>query len=285
MFGFPITPAFEQEVEGKVRLVQIFERNRFELHPENARPYDVLLGRLSDELLQWRGTPWQEEPTAPTTQQAGCRYFAQTEHLVCDAFLRYWQSHGLEFDGKRGFSEAESLALFGLPLTEARVETNSSGDTVLTQWFERARFELHTNLGPDVVLLGLLGREAFEPPIDQPIDPRCADMPEPVDGYVQPNCLAVSELSGWFVLLVAYGFRYGEPVAITLTLTDTGENIGLEFSGGELRANNEDEAFPGFFGMHHYPAGLTPGLYAFTIEGLQSGHKAVLFFKVIEDGR
>ncbi len=84
---------------------------------------------------------------------------------------------------------------------------------------------------------------------------------------------------------MASGFRYGEPVAITLTLTDTGANIGLEFSGGELRANNEDEGFPGFVVMNYYPEGLAPGLYAFTIEGLQSGHKAVLFFKVIEDGR
>lgn len=161
VFGFPITPVFEQEVEGRVRKVQIFERNRFEFHPELARPYDVLLGRLGDDLLQRRGTPWQNEPKAPVTQQAGCRYFAETQHLVCDAFLRYWQSHGLEFDGRSGFSEAESLALFGLPLTEPRMETNSSGDTVLTQWFERTRFELHQQLGPEVVLLGLLGREAF----------------------------------------------------------------------------------------------------------------------------
>ncbi|MCS6889352.1 MAG: CAP domain-containing protein [Chloroflexus sp.] len=164
VFGFPISPAFEQEVEGRRRLVQIFERNRFELHPENARPYDVLLGRLGDDLLQRRGTPWQNEPKAPATQQPGCRYFAPTQHLVCGAFLQYWQSHGLDFDGRRGFSEAESLALFGLPLTEPRMETNSSGDTVLTQWFERARFELHPQLGPNVVLLGLLGREAFATP-------------------------------------------------------------------------------------------------------------------------
>ncbi|WP_322489624.1 CAP domain-containing protein [Chloroflexus sp.] len=168
VFGFPITPVFEQEVEGRVRKVQIFERNRFELHPELARPYDVLLGRLGDDLLQRRGMPWQNEPKAPVTQQFGCRYFAETQHLVCDAFLRYWQTHGLEFDGRPGLSEAESLALFGLPLTEPRMETNSSGDTVLTQWFERARFELHTQLGPDVVLLGLLGREAFAPPLVLP---------------------------------------------------------------------------------------------------------------------
>ncbi len=40
------------------------------------------------------------------------------------------------------------------------METNSSGDTVLTQWFERARFEYHPN-NPAAfrVLLGLLGNE------------------------------------------------------------------------------------------------------------------------------
>jgi hypothetical protein len=33
----------------------------------------------------------------------------------------------------------QSLTLFGLPLTEARMETNTAGDTVLTRWFERVR--------------------------------------------------------------------------------------------------------------------------------------------------
>src|SRR3712207_8714721 len=49
------------------------------------------------------------------------------------------------FRSDRGVSEREALALFGLPLTAPRVETNSSGDSVLTQWFERARFEYHPN--------------------------------------------------------------------------------------------------------------------------------------------
>jgi hypothetical protein len=92
----------------------------------------------------------------------GCRYFAETRHAVCGDFLRYWQSHGLEFDGRRGMSFTESLALFGLPLTEPRMETNSSGDTVLTQWFERARFESHpNNPAPYKVLLGRLGAEVL----------------------------------------------------------------------------------------------------------------------------
>src|SRR5512134_1264178 len=46
IFGFPLNAARQEKVEGKSYLVQLFERNRFELHPEKRRPYDVLLGRL-----------------------------------------------------------------------------------------------------------------------------------------------------------------------------------------------------------------------------------------------
>src|SRR5687768_6748029 len=43
-FGFPIGPQREELVEGRPAQVQWFERHRLELHPENTRPYDVLLG-------------------------------------------------------------------------------------------------------------------------------------------------------------------------------------------------------------------------------------------------
>jgi hypothetical protein len=58
-------------------------------------------------------------------------------------------------------SERESLALFGYPLSEAFMTTNADGDTVLTQYFERAVFELHpSNLDqPYSVLLRRLGAE------------------------------------------------------------------------------------------------------------------------------
>ena len=40
------------------------------------------------------------------------------------------------------------------------MEKNQAGHTVLTQWFERARFEWHpNNPEPFKVLLGLLGNE------------------------------------------------------------------------------------------------------------------------------
>jgi len=58
-----------------------------------------------------------------------------------------------------------SLALHGLPLTEARMETNASGHTVLTQWFERGRMEWHPNNPAGFrTLLGLLGTELSQRP-------------------------------------------------------------------------------------------------------------------------
>jgi Tol biopolymer transport system component len=62
--------------------------------------------------------------------------------------------------GDPGISDAESLALFGLPISPLQ-EEDIEGQTYQVQWFERARFELHPeNAPPFDVLLGLLGREA-----------------------------------------------------------------------------------------------------------------------------
>jgi hypothetical protein len=135
------------------------ERNRFEMHPELQYPYNVLLGRLGAEALQQKGIDWASLPKV-SSAPAGCRYFAETSHSLCNDFLKYWTQNGLEFDRQSGKTFAESLALFGLPISEPRVETNSSGDTVLTQWFERARFEFHPNNPAQYrVLLGLVGTE------------------------------------------------------------------------------------------------------------------------------
>jgi hypothetical protein len=169
VFGYPITPARSERNPdtGQTYLTQWFERNRFELHPENAAPYDVLLGRLGDGLLRQRGIDWQALPRE-SGPKPGCLWFEATGHNVCDqadgvGFRIDWLSHGL--DDPRLDDYQQSLALFGYPLTEARQETNSSGDTVLTQWFERARFEWHPDKPhPYKVLLGLLGNEASGTP-------------------------------------------------------------------------------------------------------------------------
>ncbi len=159
VFGFPITPQHAESVEGRALQVQVFERNRLELHPENAAPYDVLLGRLGADRLVTRKIDWQQFPKA---DPGAPNYFAQTGQAIAPEFIGYWSSQGLEFDGQAGKSFEESLALFGLPLSPAQLEVSQTdGKTYLTQHFERARFEYHPeNAGtPYVVLLGLLGRE------------------------------------------------------------------------------------------------------------------------------
>ena len=164
VFGYPITPLYDAPTRDGLVLAQMVERNRLEYHPEHRPPYDLLLGRLGEDLLIARGRDWRSEPRAEPV--AGCRYAQETGHNICDqepglGFLTYYRTHGLEL-GDRGISQRESLALWGLPLTEAAIETNAEGDTVLTQWFERARFEYHPHNPVQYrVLLGLLGREAW----------------------------------------------------------------------------------------------------------------------------
>lgn len=165
VLGYPITGAqTEHNLDLQIDLTtQWTERNRLEIHPENLPPYDILLGRMGAERLAQLG----RDPLAEQREsgpQPGCLWFEETGRNVCDqaqgqGFKTYWQSHGLEL-GDPGISFRESLALFGLPLTTPQMETNSSGHTVLTQWFERARFEWHPH-NPDQykVLLGLLGNE------------------------------------------------------------------------------------------------------------------------------
>src|SRR5689334_9994319 len=158
VFGFPTTDQHEELVEGKPFQVQWFQRNRLELHPENQRPYDVLLGRLGVDRLVQQGRDWFTFPKG--TEQPGCRHFTESGHTLCGAFQNYFRTHGLDLS-QPGTSEAESLALFGLPLSEAADEMSpTDGKTYLTQHFERARFELHPeNQPPFDVLLGLLGNE------------------------------------------------------------------------------------------------------------------------------
>jgi hypothetical protein len=81
-------------------------------------------------------------------------------------------------------SHARSLARFGLPLTEARLEVNpDSGQPIMIQWFERARFKYHAaSSGDSQVLLGLLGNELRGRTIPRYLWPGAAN-----HGLVLPN--------------------------------------------------------------------------------------------------
>jgi DMSO/TMAO reductase YedYZ molybdopterin-dependent catalytic subunit len=143
-FGYPLTEEFEEDG----RTVQYFERQRFELHPENAAPYDVLLGLLGIEALG--SAP---HPPADPDDGGACDYHAATGHNACGRFREVWQAGG--------------LMIYGYPISEAFEE-----DGLTVQYFERARFEHHpANAAPYDVLLGLLGYEALEARYDGNLPP------------------------------------------------------------------------------------------------------------------
>jgi hypothetical protein len=76
-FGYPLSAAFvEPGLEDDVpRLVQYFERARFEWHPELAgTPYEILLGHLGREALARRAVPvaaLRRQPETSATRDAG----------------------------------------------------------------------------------------------------------------------------------------------------------------------------------------------------------------------
>jgi len=274
VFGYPITIAASQANAdtGQRYLTQWAERNRLELHPENAgTPYEILLGLLGkDRLRQLGRDPGAEGREAGP--QAGCLWFEQTGHNVCNiagglGFKQYWESHGLKIPVLDQYGR--SLQLFGLPLTEPKMETNASGATVLTQWFERARFEWHPgNPNEYKVLLGLLGSELRGgAPAPAPLNPAdCKDVPEPISAAITPGkCFA----QGMAITFEFRGFQPGEQ----LTMWDIAENgeltvtyPGVADSAGVLR------------GAFASPA-ENNGFWQWSVEGVASRHQATIYFR------
>lgn len=158
-FGLPITAPIE-DPESVVDLsgtVQYFERQRLEFTSDDdgaMRP--PTLGRLGVEVLESRGRQWRSFPTADPTRDD---YFPETGHAIDPLFRDFWTGHGLDL-GNPAVSLRESLALFGFPISELMIETNSSLDRVVVQWYERARLEYHPDYPPGSrVQLGRLGVE------------------------------------------------------------------------------------------------------------------------------
>ena len=153
LFGYPISGEFDQRLEdGKTYRVQYFERARMEEHPENAAPYDVLLGQFGRRVLA--GVPGA--PVAPVADARHGRYFPETGHNVLDgAFLDFWQANG-------------GLAVFGYPLSEEFEQVLEDGKRYKVQYFERVRLEIHPEQSgsPYEVQLGQFGRQILGPADD-----------------------------------------------------------------------------------------------------------------------
>lgn len=150
-FGYPHTEPFREvnPADGKVYMVQYFERNRFEYHPEFAgTQYEVLLGLLGNQQTDfYRANKHGAFNYFADAHYPGGTYFPQTGHNLRNSFKSYWEANG-------------GLSLYGFPISEEFEEVNpDDGKTYVVQYFERNRFEYHPeNKGTKYeVLLGLLG--------------------------------------------------------------------------------------------------------------------------------
>ena len=156
--GLPVT-AVRDEVsptDGKTYKTQWFERARFEYHPENQPPSNVLLGLLGVAAAKGRQN---EAPfKAVSNPGGGATWFSQTGHTVGDssaggqAIAAFWARSG-------------GVQQFGYPLSQPFMEVSKDdGKTYLVQYFERQRLEYHPeNKGTRFeVLLGRLGAEQMK---------------------------------------------------------------------------------------------------------------------------
>jgi hypothetical protein len=139
VYGYPITDAFQDPIYG--RIVQYFQKARFELYPNESpelRVKSTSLGSLLYRPGQLRYLP---------RNSPGCRTFQDTEgsHQVCYAFLDFFIANG-------------GIEQFGHPISNLE-----SQDGRIVQYFQRARFEWHPQLpSGERVQLTDLGRIYFD---------------------------------------------------------------------------------------------------------------------------
>ena len=139
---------------------------------ENRQSFDAKLGLIADYSLAgfalwrlgqedpgvWDSIDGIRQPAAcapidpPSPPTAGTAFFPETGHSLKGSFLQYWKSHG-------------GLPIYGYPVTEEFTEVNpTDGKPYTVQYFERNRFEFHSeNSPPNNVLLGLLGVQEKTP--------------------------------------------------------------------------------------------------------------------------
>jgi len=160
IFGYPITDAYQEQNHN--RIVQYFEKARFDLHPENPPDLRVVVSPLGEYLYE----PGAQLPVPDTLPD--CRLFPETGFEVCYAFRHFFEAQG-------------GAAIFGYPISNFEIQNER-----IVQYFQRARFEWHPERGTGSrVVLGDLGREYFyeiqEDPIRLiPSESPFGNIPQPV---------------------------------------------------------------------------------------------------------
>lgn len=120
LLGFPITDSFLDPRSGW--RVQYLENARLELAPDpSGGVIGVRLSALGEALGGW--DPALTPDQVPASSDATCRYFPESGHAVCHAFLTYYLAHG-------------GPAQFGFPISEFQLE----GERIV-QYFQAFRLD------------------------------------------------------------------------------------------------------------------------------------------------
>ncbi len=142
ILGYPITDSFIDPQSGW--RTQYLQNARLELAPEgSAGVVGIRLSALGEALGGWQAPLPADQ--IPTAADADCRYYAESGHAVCHAFLDFYLSHG-------------GPAQFGYPISEFQLE----GERIV-QYFQAFRFDWHPEAAPGAqVSLASLGRQHFD---------------------------------------------------------------------------------------------------------------------------
>jgi len=152
--GLPLSAPFRElnPADGRVYLVQYFERARLEYAPTRAGACATIrLGLIGNELTAARQASG-EAPFQPVADPGlpEVRYVPATGHTLRGMFRVYWETH-------------DGLAQLGYPRSEEFYERSADdGQLYLVQYFERARLELHPAATGYTVRLGRIGSELLQ---------------------------------------------------------------------------------------------------------------------------
>jgi hypothetical protein len=139
VFGAPITEQFTDTQSGRV--IQYFQRARFEYYPENPIDQRVKLSPTGQQIFQHSKLEGKLDIFTPI----GCRSYPDTGFALCYAFLEFFDANGGE-------------TIFGKPVSPF-VFYNGR----IVQYFERARFDwFPENPEGEKVVLAEVGRIYFD---------------------------------------------------------------------------------------------------------------------------
>jgi hypothetical protein len=132
LFGEPISNAFVDDKTGNV--VQYFANTRLELEQDFSGNRKVTTSPLGMMLGNW------DPPLSSSSEEQGCRFFHETGHHVCHAFLDFYEKNG-------------GPDVFGYPISELKIV-----DDRMVQYFQRFRLDWFAEEQDQPVRPGPLGK-------------------------------------------------------------------------------------------------------------------------------